>query len=53
MHEILISEEEVHHCIRESSYFAIIPCCRSLDRSAARKKVLFLGIQLSGQLARF
>ncbi|HEV8537357.1 MAG TPA: polysaccharide biosynthesis protein [Bacteroidota bacterium] len=35
MHEILISEEEMHHCVRRGVYYAIQPMLPELRQSAA------------------
>lgn len=35
MHEILISEEEVHHCVRRGSYYAIQPMLPELRQGSA------------------
>lgn len=35
MHEILISEEEMHHCVRRGGYYAIQPMLPELRQSAA------------------
>jgi UDP-glucose 4-epimerase len=35
MHEILISEEEVHHCVRRGGYYAIQPMLPELRQDAA------------------
>lgn len=37
MHEILVSEEEMHHCVRRGDYFAILPMLPEL-RDAARSE---------------
>jgi UDP-glucose 4-epimerase len=37
MHEILISEEEVHHCVRRGHYYAILSMLPEL-RAARREK---------------
>ncbi len=34
MHEILVSEEEAHHCARRGDYFAILPMLPELRRNA-------------------
>lgn len=41
MHEILISEEEIHHCIRRGAYFAILPMLPEL-RSAENHEAAVL-----------
>jgi FlaA1/EpsC-like NDP-sugar epimerase len=33
MHEIMVSEEEAHHCVRRGDYFAILPMLPELRRS--------------------
>ena len=35
MHEIMVSEEEAHHCVRRGEYFAILPMLPELRRDAA------------------
>ena len=35
MHEIMVSEEEAHHCVRRGDYFAILPMLPELRRDAA------------------
>jgi UDP-glucose 4-epimerase len=35
MHEIMVSEEEAHHCVRRGDYFAILPMLPELRREAA------------------
>jgi UDP-glucose 4-epimerase len=35
MHEILISEEEIHHCVRRGEYYAIQPMLPELRQNAA------------------
>ena len=41
MHEILISEEEVHHCVRRGAYYAIQPMLPELrERSASEPNEL-------------
>ena len=35
MHEILISEEEIHHCVRRGGYYAIQPMLPELRQGAA------------------
>jgi UDP-glucose 4-epimerase len=34
MHEIMVSEEEAHHCVRRGEYFAILPMLPELRRYA-------------------
>jgi len=34
MHEIMVSEEEAHHCVRRGEYFAILPMLPELRREA-------------------
>ncbi len=34
MHEIMVSEEEAHHCVRRGDYFAILPMLPELRRDA-------------------
>jgi UDP-glucose 4-epimerase len=34
MHEILISEEEVHHCVRRGGYYAIQPMLPELRQGS-------------------
>jgi FlaA1/EpsC-like NDP-sugar epimerase len=34
MHEIMVSEEEAHHCVRRGDYFAILPMLPELRRGA-------------------
>jgi FlaA1/EpsC-like NDP-sugar epimerase len=34
MHEIMVSEEEAHHCVRRGEYYAILPMLPELQRSA-------------------
>jgi UDP-glucose 4-epimerase len=36
MHEIMVSEEEAHHCVRRGDYFAILPMLPELRRDAAK-----------------
>jgi FlaA1/EpsC-like NDP-sugar epimerase len=36
MHEIMVSEEEAHHCVRRGDYFAILPMLPELRRDTAR-----------------
>ena len=36
MHEIMVSEEEAHHCVRRGEYFAILPMLPELRRGAAK-----------------
>jgi FlaA1/EpsC-like NDP-sugar epimerase len=35
MHEIMVSEEEAHHCVARGEYFAILPMLPELRRDAA------------------
>jgi len=35
MHEIMVSEEEAHHCVSRGSYYAIRPMLPELQRDAA------------------
>jgi UDP-glucose 4-epimerase len=35
MHEIMVSEEEAHHCVRRGEYLAILPMLPELRRDAA------------------
>lgn len=37
MHEILISEEEVHHCVRRGAYYAIQPMLPELKESSIKE----------------
>lgn len=37
MHEILISEEEVHHCVRRGGYYAIQPMLPELRQGASQE----------------
>jgi len=37
MHEIMVSEEEAHHCVRRGDYFAILPMLPELRRDAAEE----------------
>ncbi|TMH67071.1 MAG: polysaccharide biosynthesis protein, partial [Betaproteobacteria bacterium] len=34
MHEIMVSEEEAHHCVRRGEYFSILPMLPELRRDA-------------------
>ena len=34
MHEIMVSEEEAHHCVRRGEYFAILPMLPELRGDA-------------------
>jgi FlaA1/EpsC-like NDP-sugar epimerase len=36
MHEIMVSEEEAHHCVRRGEYFAILPMLPELRRDTAK-----------------
>ena len=36
MHEILVSEEEIHHCIDKGDYYAILPMLPELQSSSAQ-----------------
>jgi FlaA1/EpsC-like NDP-sugar epimerase len=36
MHEIMVSEEEAHHCVRRGDYFAILPMLPELRRDTAK-----------------
>jgi FlaA1/EpsC-like NDP-sugar epimerase len=38
MHEIMVSEEEAHHCVARGDYFAILPMLPELRREAAAEK---------------
>ncbi|HYL90438.1 MAG TPA: polysaccharide biosynthesis protein [Burkholderiales bacterium] len=38
MHEIMVSDEEAHHCVRRGDYFAILPMLPELRRNAAKEK---------------
>jgi UDP-glucose 4-epimerase len=40
MHEIMVSEEEAHHCVRRGEYFAILPMLPELRREAAKANAL-------------
>jgi FlaA1/EpsC-like NDP-sugar epimerase len=40
MHEIMVSEEEAHHCVRRGEYFAILPMLPELRRGAAKANAL-------------
>jgi UDP-glucose 4-epimerase len=37
MHEIMVSEEEAHHCVRRGDYLAILPMLPELRRDAPRE----------------
>jgi UDP-glucose 4-epimerase len=37
MHEIMVSEEEAHHCVERGDYFAILPMLPELRREADGK----------------
>ena len=36
MHEILVSEEEIHHCVDKGDYYAILPMLPELQSSRAQ-----------------
>jgi UDP-glucose 4-epimerase len=38
MHEIMISEEEAHHCVRRGSYYAILPMLPELAERTKEKR---------------
>jgi FlaA1/EpsC-like NDP-sugar epimerase len=38
MHEIMVSEEEAHHCVARGDYFAILPMLPELRRDAKQEK---------------
>ena len=38
MHEIMVSEEEAHHCVERGDYFAILPMLPELRRDAKPEK---------------
>jgi UDP-glucose 4-epimerase len=38
MHEIMVSEEEAHHCVERGGYFAILPMLPELRRNALPEK---------------
>ncbi len=40
MHEIMVSEEEAHHCVRRGDYLAILPMLPELRRDAAEANAL-------------
>jgi UDP-glucose 4-epimerase len=40
MHEIMVSEEEAHHCVRRGDYFGILPMLPELRRDAAPANAL-------------
>ena len=40
MHEIMVSEEEAHHCVRRGEYFAILPMLPELRRDKAGANAL-------------
>ena len=40
IHEIMVSEEEAHHCARRGDYFAILPMLPELRRDAAKANAL-------------
>jgi len=40
MHEIMVSEEEAHHCVRRGEYLAILPMLPELRRDAAEANAL-------------
>jgi FlaA1/EpsC-like NDP-sugar epimerase len=40
MHEIMVSEEEAHHCVRRGEYFAILPMLPELRRDAKEANAL-------------
>jgi UDP-glucose 4-epimerase len=40
MHEIMVSEEEAHHCVARGDYFAILPMLPELRREAAKANAL-------------
>ena len=37
MHEIMVSEEEAHHCVRRGSYYAILPMLPELRFSSPQE----------------
>ena len=37
MHEIMVSEEEIHHCVRRGDYYAIRPMLPELRGDATRR----------------
>jgi UDP-glucose 4-epimerase len=40
MHEIMVSEEEAHHCVSRGEYFAILPMLPELRRDASEANAL-------------
>jgi UDP-glucose 4-epimerase len=38
MHEIMVSEEEAHHCVARGDYFAILPMLPELRKDAKPEK---------------
>ena len=38
MHEIMVSEEEAHHCVERGEYFAILPMLPELRKDAPAEK---------------
>lgn len=48
MHEILISEEEVHHCVRRGGYYAIQPMLPELRQGSAAEPNALVGEYSSG-----
>jgi UDP-glucose 4-epimerase len=48
MHEIMVSEEEAHHCVRRGDYFAILPMLPELRRDAAAEANALKGEFSSG-----
>ena len=40
MHEIMVSEEEAHHCVRRGEYFAILPMLPELRRDTKEANAL-------------
>ena len=43
MHEIMVSEEEAHHCVARGDYFAILPMLPELRRDAPAEKNALTG----------
>ena len=37
MHEIMVSDEEAHHCVKRGNYFAILPMLPELAGKGAKK----------------
>jgi FlaA1/EpsC-like NDP-sugar epimerase len=48
LHEVLVSEEEIHHCVRRGAYYSILPMLPELRRTGGRERVALKGEYSSG-----